>query len=216
MIRILIADDHALVREGIRHVLARAGDLLPAGEAASGDEVVQLVRAREAEVLLLDLSMPGTKSGIELIAQLRRERPALRILVVTMHGEHQYATRAFRAGASGYMTKESAAAELVDAVRRVAAGQTYVSPGVAAAMAHALQGDARAGGHLALSERELEVYRRLVEGQPIARIAEALYLSPKTVSTYKARLAEKLGVTNDAALIRYAVEHRLFGTGPPV
>lgn len=209
MIRLLIADDHQLVREGLAHILHRASDMELAGEAADGDAVIRLVRAVSADVLLLDLSMPG-KSGIELIKHVRREVPALRILVLTMHGEQQYAVRAFKAGAAGYLTKESAATELVDAVRRVAAGHTFVSQTIAAALAEALQQGGDPMPHHALSDRELDVYRRLVGGETVSAIAASLYLSPKTVSTYKTRLAEKLGVENDAALIRYAIRHRLF------
>ncbi|SDV48447.1 response regulator [Chitinasiproducens palmae] len=212
MIRILIADDHALVREGLAHILRRGQDFELIGEAADGDAVIRLVRSDSgaaADILLLDLSMPG-KSGIELIKQVRRERPALRILVLTMHAEQQYAVRAFKAGAAGYLTKESAAAELVDAVRRVAGGQTFVSQTIASALAEALQRAGDAAPHEALSDREMEVYRRLVAGETVSSIAGTLFLSPKTVSTYKTRLAEKLGVENDAALIRYAIANRLF------
>ncbi|ABF11381.1 DNA-binding NarL/FixJ family response regulator [Cupriavidus metallidurans] len=209
MIRVIIADDHTVVRNGLRHILERTSDFEVVGEAARGTEVPQLVRELSPHVILLDLSMPG-RNGLELIRQLRTDHPALRILVLTMHAEEQYVVRAFRAGAAGYLTKESAATELVEALRKVAAGGTYVSPAMAEKLALGLQEKPDAP-HEGLSDRELEVFRRIVDGESLTQIAAALCVSAKTVSTYKMRLMEKLQLRSDAALVRYAIEARLFG-----
>lgn len=213
MTRILIADDHALVRDGLRHILKKAEGFDIVGEAADHTGVLNIVTQIHADVLLLDLSMPGG-NGLDLIREVRARRPALRILVLTMHAERQYAVRAFKAGASGYVTKESASAELVNAVQRVAGGNVYLSLAMAENMAQALSLTRPSGDDSllqeALSDRELEVYRRIVAGEALSEIALALAVSPKTVSTYKARVLDKMQVSNDAALIRYAIKHRLF------
>lgn len=216
MTRIMIADDHALVRDGLKHILGRASNLEIVGEAADNDGVMRLIRAEHADVLLLDLSMPGG-NGIDLVRRVKRERPALRILILTMHAEQQYAVRAFKAGASGYLTKESAASELVDAIARVGSGHVYLSASMAENFALALaspQGEEAA--HATLSDRELDVYRRIVAGESLTAIAAALTVSPKTVSTYKARILEKMRMSNDAALIRHAVKHQLFDENDPL
>jgi len=208
MIRVMIADDHAVVRDGLRHILERAGGFEIVAEAADGTEVPKLARECCAQLILLDLSMPG-RNGLELIRQLRAEQPALRILVLTMHAEEQYVMRAFRAGASGYLTKESAATELVNAIAKVAGGGTYVSQAMAEKLAAGLQ-EGNEAPHLRLSDREMEVYRHLVAGEALTEIAASLCVSAKTVSTYKMRIMEKLELGNDAALVRYAIRHRLF------
>ncbi|MDR3381342.1 response regulator transcription factor [Cupriavidus basilensis] len=212
MIPVMIADDHAVMRDGLRHILSRAGGFEVVGEAVDGAAVLQMARDCKARVILLDLSMPG-RSGLELIRQLRVEQPELRILVLTMHAEEQYVVRAFRAGAAGYLTKESAATELVNAIGKVAAGGTYVSAAMGEKLANSLQDEHREDPHLRLSDREMEVYRRLVLGEPLTGIAAALCVSAKTVSTYKMRLMEKLRLPSEAALVRYAIQHRLFGEG---
>lgn len=211
MTRILIADDHALVRDGLRHILRKAEGFDIVGEAADHASVLDIVTQVHADVLLLDLSMPGG-NGLDLIREVRALRPGLRLLILTMHAERQYAVRAFKAGASGYVTKESASAELVNAVQRVAGGNVYLSLSMAENMAQALTRPSGDDNLLqdALSDRELEVYRRIVAGEALSEIALALTVSPKTVSTYKARVLDKMQVTNDAALIRYAIKHRLF------
>lgn len=209
MTRVMIADDHAVVRDGLRHILERAGAFQVVGEAAAGSEVPRMIRDCHPQVLLLDLSMPG-RSGLELIRLVRDEHPALRILVLTMHAEEQYIVRAFQAGVAGYLTKESAATELVSAIRQIARGGTYVSQGIAAKLASGLKHQADDVPHLRLSARELEVYRRLVLGEPMTAIASALCVSAKTVSTYKMRLMEKMQVSNEAALVRYAIRNHLF------
>jgi DNA-binding NarL/FixJ family response regulator len=209
MIRVVIADDHQILRDGLKQLLLAAGDLDVVGEASDGHEVIERIRALDFDVLLLDLSMPG-KSGMELIRQVKTERPKLRILVLSMHEEHQYAVRAIRAGASGYLTKESAASQLVVAIRKVAAGGAFISAEVAEHLAHdAMPHAVDRPRHAALSDREFQVFTRLVSGESVTDIAAALHLSAKTISTHKARLMEKLGIDNNAELVRYAVEHRL-------
>lgn len=209
MIRVLIADDHALMRDGVRHVLQSAAGFEVAGEAVDAAGVLQLVRRQPAHVLVLDLSMPG-RNGLELIKQIREEQPGLRILVLTMHAEQQYAVRAFKAGASGYLTKESASAELVNAVNKVASGGAYVSSAMAERFALNLTGPVDGLPHQRLSDRELSVFKRIVAGLTLSEIAQELCVSAKTVSTYKTRILEKMQVQHDAALVRYAVEHKLF------
>jgi len=209
MIRVVIADDHQILREGLKQLLLAASELDVVGEARDGHEVLERIRALDIDVLLLDLSMPG-KSGMDLIRQVKNERPKLRILVLSMHEEHQYAVRAIRAGASGYLTKESASSQLVAAIRKVAAGGAYISAEVAEHLAHdAMPHAVDRPRHSALSDREFQVFTRLVSGESVTEIAAALHLSAKTISTHKARLMEKLGVDNNAELVRYALEHRL-------
>jgi DNA-binding NarL/FixJ family response regulator len=210
MIRVVVADDHTILREGLKQLLLAAGDIDIAGEAGDGHEVLRLARETDFDVLLLDMSMPG-KSGTELIKQVKAERPRLRVLVLSMHEEHQYAVRAIKAGASGYLTKESASAQLVMAIRKVAAGGAFISAEVAEQLALGAMPHAEGPPHATLSDREYQVFQRLVAGVSVSDIATELNLSGKTVSTHKARLMEKLGVTNPAELIRYALRHRLSG-----
>jgi DNA-binding NarL/FixJ family response regulator len=208
MIRVVIADDHQILREGLKQLLLGAGDFDVVGEAGNGHEVLQCIRTLELDVLLLDMSMPG-KSGVELIKQVRAERPKLRILVLSMHEEHQYAVRAIRAGASGYLTKESAAAQLVAAIRRVAGGGAFISGEVAERLALDAMPHAEGPLHAALSDREYQVFRLLVGGATVTDIAAQLHLSAKTISTHKARLMDKLQVESTADLVHYALKHRL-------
>lgn len=208
MIRVVIADDHTILREGLKQLLHSAAELTVVGEAANGHEVLAQVRGTEFDVLLLDMSMPG-KSGMELIRQVKAERPKLRVLVLSMHEEHQYAVRAIRAGASGYLTKESAATQLVAAIRKVAGGGAFISAEVAEQLALSSMPRAEGPPHTLLSDREYQVFLRLVAGDAVTQIAGELNLSVKTVSTHKARLMEKLSVANQAELIHYALRHRL-------
>ncbi|MCC7217213.1 MAG: response regulator transcription factor [Burkholderiales bacterium] len=208
MIRVVIADDHTILREGLKQLLQSAPDLSVVGEAGDGHEVLARVRGMDFDVLLLDMSMPG-RSGMELIRQVKAERPKLRVLVLSMHEEHQYAVRAIRAGAAGYLTKESAALELVAAIRKVAGGGAFISAEVAEQLALSSMPRAEGPPHTLLSDREYQVFRRLVAGAAVTQIAGDLSLSVKTVSTHKARLMEKLGVANQAELIHYALKHRL-------
>lgn len=203
MIRLLIADDHQIVRDGLKRILAATADLQVAAEAASGDEALALVRANDYDLVLLDLSMPGL-SGMDLVKRLRIERPKLKLLVLSMHGEHQYAARSLRAGASGYLTKDSAAEQLVGAIRKIAAGGVHVSDAAAASLVSTGKEP-----HEALSDREFEVLRLLVAGQGPTEIAGQLHLSVKTVSTHKTRILQKLNLGSTAELVRYALEHKL-------
>ncbi len=208
MTRVLIADDHALVRDGLRHILLSASGFEVAGEASDGVTTIAMVRSTVADVLVLDLSMPG-RNGVDLIKQIKEEKPALRILILTMHAEQQYAVRAFKAGASGYLTKESASAELVAAVTKVAAGGVYVSLTMAERLAQTLNEPAGNLPHQRLSDREFDVFRRMAAGETITEIAQALSVSVKTVSTYKTRILEKMQMPHEAALVRYAVRNKL-------
>jgi len=204
MIRVLVADDHSIVRDGLKRILAATTDLQAAGEAASGDAALALVKANDYDVVMLDMSMPGL-SGIDLIKRLKLEKPKLRILVLSMHGEHQYAARALKAGAAGYLNKDSAADQLLGALRKIAAGGVHIGEAAAATL---LQAGGKAP-HETLSDREFEVMRLLVEGLGPTDIAERLHLSVKTVSTHKTRILEKLNLGSTAELVRYALEHRL-------
>ena len=201
MIRVLIADDHKIVRDGLKRILSAQGDIEVA-EAADGDEALALVKAHDYEVALLDMSMPGL-SGIALIKRLKLQKPSLRILVLSMHGEQQYAARALKAGATGYLNKDSAAEQLVGALRKVAAGGVYLTDAAAQSLVAPDQ------SHDALSGREFDVLRLLVEGLGPTEIGERLHLSVKTVSTHKTRILEKLGLGSTAELVRYAIEHKL-------
>jgi len=207
----VIADDHAIVREGLKRIVADAGDLQVVGEAADGNEVLRLVREQAFDVLVQDLSMPG-RSGMELIRLVKAERPKLRVLVLSMHAEQQYAVRAIKSGASGYLTKESAPALLVEAIRKIAGGGAFISAQVAEQLAlGAMPGGVQAAPHEVLTEREFEVFRQLVAGVSVTDVAVRLNLSVKTVSTHKSNLMEKLGVKNQTEMVRYALRHGLGG-----
>jgi DNA-binding NarL/FixJ family response regulator len=208
VIRIVVADDHTIVREGLKQILTAAGDLEVVAEAQNGFEVMDRVRALDFDVLLLDMSMPG-KSGIELIKQVHAEKPRLRILILSMHEEHQYAVRAIRAGAAGYLTKEGASAQLVSAIRRVAGGGAYISADVAEQLALGAMPGAKGPPHSTLSDREFQIFRMIAEGRSVSDIAERLNLSVKTVSTHKANILQKMNMSTQAELIRYALTHRL-------
>jgi DNA-binding NarL/FixJ family response regulator len=208
MIRILIADDHAIVRRGLRQVLALAPDLELAGEAKDGWEVIEKVRAGNLNLLLLDMTMPGP-NGVELIKRVREEAPRLPILVLSMHGESQIAGRAIKAGAAGYLTKDSEPETLLDAIHQVASGAHYVEPAVAARLLFAPAPSDAEQPHLTLSDREYQVFLLLVQGRSVNDIGEELNLSAKTVSTHKFRLMQKLGVDNLSDLVRYALKHEL-------
>jgi len=214
MTHVLIADDHAIVREGLKRILEGQDAIEIAGEATNGHEVLDQVRRGGFDILLLDLSMPG-RSGIELIKQVKEESPKLRVLVLTMHEEDQYAVRAIRAGASGYLTKESAPGQLVSAIRRLAEGRLYISPSVAEQLALDIQPRSDEEPHKHLSDREFEVFQLLVAGRSISDIATQLHLSVKTVSTHKTRILQKMGASSVADLVRYAIRHRIAAEPPP-
>ena len=208
MIRLVIADDHPIVRDGLKHLLAAAGDIEVVGEARNAQETIERVRALQFDLLLMDMSMPG-KSGIELIHQVHAEKPRLRVLVLSMHEEHQYAVRAIRAGASGYLTKESATLQLVEAIRKVAAGGAFISAEVAQQLALGAMPDATGPLHASLSDREFQILMLITSGKSISDIAQQLFLSVKTVSTHKSNILHKMRMTTQAELIRYALMHHL-------
>jgi DNA-binding NarL/FixJ family response regulator len=208
MIRIVLADDHTIVREGLKQLLLAADGLEIVGEARDGHEAIKAVRELDFDLLLLDMSMPG-KSGIELIKQVRAEKPKLRILILSMHEEQQYAIRAIRAGASGYLTKESASRQLVEAIRKVASGGAFISAEVAEQLALGAMPDAKGALHESLSDREFQVFRMIAEGESVSDIAERLHLSVKTVSTHKSNIMQKMRMETVGDLIRYALAHRL-------
>ena len=212
MIRVLVADDHAVVRRGVVQILDEAPDLVAAGEASSGRQVLQKVQENGYDVLVLDIGMPDG-SGLEVLHQLRTLRPELRVLILSMYPERQYALRALKAGAAGYLTKESAPDELVAAVRRIAQGGKYITQSLAEELTAALVGEAEKAPEEILSDREFQVVCMLAEGKTIAGIAEELSLSVKTISTYRARVLEKLNLSNTAEIIRYAFEHKLVEPG---
>jgi DNA-binding NarL/FixJ family response regulator len=206
--RLLLVDDHMVVREGLKRVLEPLTDEWTIAEVATGFQALESLRRERFHLAVVDLSMPGM-SGLDLIHRIKSELPNVAVLVLSMHAEEQYALRAFKAGASGYVTKDSASSELVAAVRKVAGGGAYVTASLAERVVQQLNGVAQAPGHAHLSDRELEVLRRIVAGQRLTDIAEDLHLSVKTVSTHKSRIQEKLQLPSMAALIRYGLEHRL-------
>lgn len=207
-IRVLLADDHAIIRDGIRQILEDTEDFLVAGVAANGVEVMHHVRTGEFDLLVLDISMPG-RNGIELIRHVLDERHGLPILILSMHHEEQYAVRALHAGASGYVTKESDSELLLTAMRRVAAGGVFVSDKVAELMARGLRPVGEAFPHTLLSDREFQVFEMLAQGLGLTEIATEFSLSVKTISTHKSRILQKMSLNNLADLIRYAITHKL-------
>lgn len=210
MIRIVIADDHTIMREGLKRILDGADDIEVVGEAVDGFEALAHVRKGGFDLLMLDLSMPG-RSGVELIRQIKDEMPKLPILILTMHEEEQYAVRAIRAGARGYLTKESAGTQLVSAIRKVASGRPYISLEVAEQLAMDVMPSSEDLPHKQLSNREFEVFTLLVSGKSITEIADFLHLSAKTVSTHKTRILTKMSMNSLAEMVQYAVQHRLLG-----
>lgn len=208
MIRVLVADDHAVVRRGIIQIMAEAPDIVVTGEAASGRQVLQAVRENDYDVAILDIAMPDG-GGLEILKQLRSLKPVLQVLILSMYPEKQYAVRALRAGAAGYLTKESAPDELVAAIRCLARGGKYITRALGEMLAAELGSGTRPEPHTALSDREYQVMRGLAAGQTVSEIASELSLSVKTISTYRARILEKLGLETTAEIIRYALERGL-------
>jgi two-component system invasion response regulator UvrY len=208
MLQVLIADDHPVVRRGLKEIIAETSDIIVAGEATNGLEVLSKVRATSYDVVILDITMPGM-DGVDVLAQLRNEKPRRPVLMLSMHPEEQYALRALRGGASGYLTKESAPEELVAAIRKVSAGGRYVSSSLAERLAAVVQGNIDRLPHEALSDREYQVMCQIAAGKTVAEIARELSLSIKTVSTYRSRILEKMNVKNNAELTRYAIDNHL-------
>ena len=208
MISVFIADDHAIIRQGLKQILSDTADIRLAGEATTGQETLRLVRGGRCDVLVLDLNMPGI-SGLEILRVLKQEGPDLPVLVLSIHAEDQYAVRCLKAGAAGYLTKESAPEELVKAIRQVVSGGKYVSRGLAESLAMHLNETEERPRHETLSDREFQVLQLMGAGKSLTEIAAALSLSVKTVSTYRARMLEKLALKSSAEIIQYAIQNRL-------
>jgi len=207
-IRVFIADDHAIVREGLKQILAEQGDIVVAGEAETGVDAVKLFRKSRCNVVLLDISLPD-RNGIEVLKQIKTEKPELAVLMLSMHREDQYAIRALKAGASGYLTKQSAPRELVGAIRQVAAGQRYISPQLAQVLAAQIGEDHERPVHETLSDREYQTLTMIASGKTVSEIARDLSLSVKTVSEYRARLLAKMHLKTSAELTHYAIKNGL-------
>lgn len=210
MIHILIADDHGILRTGLKHILSETDDIVVAGEASDGAETLAQVRSAAWDALVLDLAMPG-RSGVELIKQIKAEYPKLPILVLSMHKEDIYAVRSLKAGASGYLCKDNAESQLAEAIRKVASGGLFINPSVAERFTReTLAGSVVSDSpHTRLTDREYQIFLLIVQGHSVTGIAHQLNLSVKTISTHKASILTKMGLTNTAELVRYAVHHKL-------
>lgn len=206
-IKVLLVDDHTVARNGVRLMLGAASDIRVDGEAGTAQDALQIANAQHFDVALVDIALPG-KNGLDLLKSLRAAHPELAVLILSTYSEEIYAVRALKLGASGYLTKDSPTAALIDAVRRAASGAKYVSPSLAESFAVML-GGRTAASHESLSNRELEVLKLLAKGESLIAIGETLHLSPKTVTTYRTRILEKLGLSSNAQLARYAVENGL-------
>jgi DNA-binding NarL/FixJ family response regulator len=208
MIRILVADDHAVVRQGVKQILADVSDMVVKDEAQNSSETLEKVLQHDYDVVLLDISMPG-RSGLEVLEDIKNQRPKLAVLILSMHPEEQYAIRALRSGASGYLTKASAPQELIGAIRKVAGGGKYVTSSLAEKLADELEIDTEKQPHELLSNREHQVMLMLAAGKSVSDIADELCLSVKTISTYRTRVMEKMGMKKNAELTLYAVRNKL-------
>ncbi len=208
MITVLIADDHDIVREGLRQIVSETPDITVGGEARTGAEALSRAREREWDVIVLDLNLPD-RPGLDVLAQLRQSHPKVPVLILSMHREVSYATRALQAGAMGYVGKESAREFLVNAIRRLAAGQRFISPELAESLAFELMDGSSKKKHEHLSDREFQVLGMIARGKPPRAIAAELNVSVKTVGTHRARLLQKMGLRNNAEVVQYAIEHRL-------
>lgn len=208
MIRVLITDDHAVVREGLKNIVAQTTDIVVSGEATSASEVMERLRELPVDILLLDISMPG-RSGLDALLEVKQVYPHLPVLVLSLHAEDQYALRTLKAGASGYLTKESAPEELISAIRKVAAGGRYMSTHLAEKIAFSLVHDSGISKHELLSNREFQVFRMLAAGKTVKEIADELSLSVKTISTNRTRILEKMNMKNNAEITQYAIQHNL-------
>ncbi len=207
-IRVFIADDHAIVREGLKQILAESPDIIVAGEAENGNDAIQTFRKSKCHVMLLDISMPD-RSGIDVLKLIKKEQPELAVLMLSMHREDQYAIRSLKAGAAGYLTKQSAPRELVTAIRQVAAGQKYVSAALAQELASAVGDDHEVALHDTLSDREYQTLTMIASGKTVGAIAKELSLSVKTISEYRSRLLVKMKLKNSAELTHYAIRNQL-------
>lgn len=208
MLRILVADDHAVVREGVKQILGDVSDMVVKGEAKDGPETLEKAMHDDYDVILLDISMPG-RNGLEILKEIKTNLPKIPVLILSMHPEEQYAIRALRAGASGYLTKASAPQELIGAIRKASRGGKYVTASLAEKLAFELDADMEKPPHEALSNREYQVMLMLASGKTVGEIAEELCLSAKTISTYRTRIMEKMGMKKNAELTLYAVKNQL-------
>lgn len=208
MIKILIADDHPVVRQGLKDIIKETPDMMVGDEASNGQETLEKVRKSDFDIVLLDISMPG-RSGLDILKELKSEKPELSVLILSMHPEEQYAVRALKAGASGYLTKESAPDELIAAIRKASKGRKYITSSLAEKLAFYLEIENERPLHEALSDREYEVMRMIASGKTITEIAGKLFLSVKTISTYRSRILEKMGMKSNAELTHYALKNRL-------
>ncbi|MGK5024334.1 response regulator [Janthinobacterium sp. RB2R34] len=208
IIRVFIADDHAIVREGLKQILADTRDIIVAGEAENGHDAIKGFRASKCQVMLLDISLPD-RSGIDVLKQIKKEKPELAVLMLSMHREDQYAIRSLKAGAAGYLTKQSAPRELVTAIRQVAEGLKYISAALAQELANTVGEDHEIALHETLSDREYQTLVLIASGKTVGAIAEELKLSAKTVSEYRARLLLKMKLKNSAELTHYAIRNQL-------
>jgi len=208
VIKVLVADDHAVVRRGLRQILAETDDIIVGGEASTAAELWQLVERERWDTVILDIEMPG-RSGLELLGELKRQHPKLPVLILTVYSEEQYAVRAIRAGASGFLTKESAPGQLVAAVRKVAAGGRFITPELAERLASSLAGDAEALPHEALSDREFQVLCMIASGKTVSQIGHELSLSVKTISTHRTRILAKMNMKSNSELTHYAIKNGL-------
>jgi len=208
VIKILIADDHAVVRRGLKQILAEEPNMAVFGEACNAQEVLKNVREQNWDIVILDITMPD-RSGLEVLKELKNIRPKLPVLILSIHPEEQYAVRVLKAGAAGYMTKESAPEELVKAVRKVIRGSKYISPSLAEKLAFDLETDSEKPLHETLSDREYQVMCMIASGKTVKEIAKKLYLSVKTISTHRARILEKMKMKTNAELTHYAIKNRL-------
>lgn len=213
-IRVLIADDHAIVREGLKQILADTKDIVVAGYAENGSDAIRLSRDDNCDVLLLDISMPD-RSGIDVLKLVRKESPKLAILMLSMHREDQYAIRSLKAGAAGYLNKQSAPAELVNAIRQVASGRKYVSTALAQELANQIGDDHNIPLHETLSDREYQTLVMIASGKTVSDIAAELTLSVKTISMYRSRLLQKMKLRHNAELTHYAIKNRLVDDSTP-
>lgn len=208
MIRVIIADDHAIVRQGLKQILSETDNISVTGEAETGVQAIKTVRESNFDVMLLDISLPD-KSGIEVLKQIKKEQPKLTVLMLSMHTEHEFAVRALKAGAAGYLNKQSAPSQLVTAIRQVATGKKYVSAALAQELANTLGQDTDQPLHENLSDREFQTLCLIAAGKTPSDISTELCLSPKTISVYRSRLLEKLKLTNNSELTRYAIRNHL-------
>ncbi|MDE3057017.1 MAG: response regulator transcription factor [Bacteroidota bacterium] len=208
MIKIFLADDHSVVRQGLKKILSEYPDMKIMGEASTAEEILSLVRTERCDVLLLDVTMPG-RSGLDIIKDLKQASPKMHILVLSMHPEAQFAVRVLRAGGSGYLTKDSPPEEIAKAIRRAAAGGKYVSASLAEWLATLTEADIKKPPHERLSDREFQIMRMLALGKSVSEIAYQLSLSIKTISTYRTRVLDKMRLKSNAEVARYAVEHHL-------